>query len=245
MKSGLLAVGGDLSPERLLAAYREGIFPWYAEGEPILWWSPDPRFVLLPDELRVSRSMRQFLKKGLVRITFDQAFREVIAACSEAPPRPGRHLDHRGDAGGLRRPPRSRLTPTPSRSGTDGTLAGGLYGVSLGRAFFGESMFSTVPNASKAALITLVGRLREMGFDLIDCQVETAHLGESRRPPHPPPGIPLPFAGIPPPRNPPGELGNAAFKNRRPWRCTMTKASFDNRFYIVVAFRSIPSYMTI
>lgn len=86
-ESGLLAVGGDLSPERLLAAYREGIFPWYGDGEPILWWSPDPRFVLFPDELRVSRSMGQFLKKGSVRITFDQAFREVIAACRR--PRPG------------------------------------------------------------------------------------------------------------------------------------------------------------
>ncbi|MBE0558747.1 MAG: leucyl/phenylalanyl-tRNA--protein transferase, partial [Proteobacteria bacterium] len=87
LKSGLLAVGGDLSPERLLAAYREGIFPWYAEREPILWWSPDPRFVLFPEELRVSRSMRQFLKKGLTTITFDQDFRGVIAACQK--PRPG------------------------------------------------------------------------------------------------------------------------------------------------------------
>ncbi len=175
VKSGLLAIGGDLSPERLLAAYREGIFPWYADGEPILWWSPDPRFVLLPDELRISRSMRQFLKKGLVRITFDQNFPAVIAACQK---------------------------PRPSQDGTwiteemqeayctlhelgyahsvevwqDGALAGGLYGVSLGHTFFGESMFSTLPNASKAALITLVRHLRKWGFDLIDCQVETAHL---------------------------------------------------------------------
>jgi leucyl/phenylalanyl-tRNA---protein transferase len=176
MKSGLLAVGGDLSPERLLAAYREGIFPWYAEGEPILWWSPDPRFVLPPDELRVSRSMRQFLKKGLVGITFDQDFREVIAACQK--PRPGQDgtwiteemqeayctLHELGYAHSV-------------EAWQDGALVGGLYGVSLGHNFFGESMFSKQPNASKAALITLIGRLREQGFDLIDCQVETVHLG--------------------------------------------------------------------
>jgi leucyl/phenylalanyl-tRNA--protein transferase len=175
VKSGLLAVGGDLSPERLLAAYREGIFPWYGDGEPILWWSPDPRFVLFPDELRVSRSMRQFLKKGLVRFMFDRAFREVVAACGR--PRPGQ--------------PGTWITPEMREAygalhdlgyahsvevwqGKE--LVGGLYGVSLGRAFFGESMFSAIPNASKAALITLVECLRERGFDLIDCQVETAHL---------------------------------------------------------------------
>lgn len=175
VESGLLAVGGDLSPERLLAAYREGIFPWYGDGEPILWWSPDPRFVLFPDELRISRSMRQFLKKGAVRITFDRAFREVIAACRR--PRPGQNgtwitaemreayavLHGLGFAHSV-------------EVWQEKELVGGLYGVSLGRAFFGESMFSTIPNASKAALITLVQRLRERGFDLIDCQVETAHL---------------------------------------------------------------------
>jgi leucyl/phenylalanyl-tRNA---protein transferase len=176
VKSGLLAVGGDLSPERLLAAYRKGIFPWYAGGEPILWWSPDPRFVLLPDELRVSRSMRQFLRKGLVRITFDQDFQGVISACKK--PRPDQDdtwiteemqeaycaLHELGYAHSV-------------EVWQDGTLAGGLYGVSLGCTFFGESMFSTLPNASKAALITLVRRLRERGFAMIDCQVETAHLG--------------------------------------------------------------------
>ncbi len=174
-RSGLLAVGGDLSPGRLLAAYREGIFPWFSEGEPILWWSPDPRFVLFPGELRVSRSMRQFLKKGAVRITFDRAFREVIAACRR--PRP----DQEG----------TWITPEMQEAYCalheygyahsvevwhGDALVGGLYGVSLGRIFFGESMFSSLPNASKAALITLVERLRERGFALIDCQVETAHL---------------------------------------------------------------------
>lgn len=176
VKSGLLAVGGDLSPERLLAAYREGIFPWYSEGEPLLWWSPDPRFVLFPEELRVSRSMRQFLKKGSFRITFDHAFRAVIAACRT--PRPGQDgtwiteemeeayvtLHDLGYAHSV-------------EAWQDRTLVGGLYGVSLGRAFFGESMFSIHANASKATLITLVSRLKEFHFDLIDCQVETPHLG--------------------------------------------------------------------
>lgn len=175
VESGLLAIGGDLSPERLLAAYGEGIFPWYSDGEPILWWSPDPRFVLLPDELLVSRSMRQFLKKGVLRITLDHAFREVIAACGM--PRPGQDgtwitaemleayvaLHDLGFAHSV-------------EVWQEEELVGGLYGVSLGRAFFGESMFSVIPNASKTALISLVPRLRERGFDLIDCQVETAHL---------------------------------------------------------------------
>ncbi len=174
-KSGLLAVGGDLSPERLLAAYREGIFPWYGDGEPILWWSPDPRFVLFPDELRISRSMRQFLKKGLVRITFDRAFPEVISACR----RPRRGQD------GTWITPEMRaaycalhdLGYAHSVEVWQGdVLAGGLYGVSLGRAFFGESMYSEAPNASKAALITLVRHLKGREFDLIDCQVETGHL---------------------------------------------------------------------
>ena len=174
-KNGLLAVGGDLSPERLLTAYREGISPWYADGEPILWWSPDPRFVLFPVELHVSRSMRQFLKKRTVRITFDRAFRKVISACRK--PRPGQNgtwitremleaycaLHDLGYAHSVEVWQETRL-------------AGGLYGISLGRAFFGESMFSAIPNASKAALITLVENLGRRGFDLIDCQVETAHL---------------------------------------------------------------------
>lgn len=175
VQSGLLAVGGDLSPERLLAAYRKGIFPWYGDDEPILWWSPDPRFVLFPDELRVSRSMRQFLKKGSVRITFDQAFREVIAACRR--PRPGQ------DGTWITTEMREAYAVLHDLGlahsvevWREQELVGGLYGVSLGRAFFGESMFSAIPNASKAALITLVKNLKNRGFDLIDCQVETAHL---------------------------------------------------------------------
>jgi leucyl/phenylalanyl-tRNA---protein transferase len=174
-KNGLLAIGGDLSPERLLAAYRVGIFPWYNDKEPILWWSPDPRFVLFPDELHVSRSMRQFLKKGIVRITFDQAFREVITSCRRF--RPGQ------DGTWITLEMRDAYTALHDLGYAHSVevwreeeLVGGLYGVSLGRAFFGESMFSAIPNASKTALITLVSRLKERGFELIDCQVETAHL---------------------------------------------------------------------
>jgi leucyl/phenylalanyl-tRNA--protein transferase len=175
LPSGLLAVGGDLSAERLLAAYRMGIFPWYSEGEPILWWSPNPRFVLFPGELRISRSMRQFLRKGVLRISFDEAFPAVVAACRK--PRPGQEgtwitPEMQAAYGRLH-----ELGYAHSVEAWQGrTLVGGLYGVSLGRAFFGESMFSTLSNASKAALITLVTRLGEWGFDLIDCQVETPHL---------------------------------------------------------------------
>ena len=174
-KSGLLAIGGDLSPERLLAAYREGIFPWYGGDEPILWWSPDPRFVLFPNELRVSRSMRQFLKKGIVRITFDRAFREVISSCRR--PRVGQ------DGTWITEEMREAYCVLHGLGFAhsvevwrEAELVGGLYGVSLGSAFFGESMFSEIPNASKAALITLLPLLQKRGFDLIDCQVETAHL---------------------------------------------------------------------
>lgn len=174
-KIGLLAVGGDLSPRRLLEAYRQGIFPWYSEAEPILWWSPDPRFVLLPEELKITRSMRQFLKKNLHRITYDLNFTDVIAACRK--PRPQQEA--------------TWITPEMQdayirlhelgfahsvEAWQEDVLVGGLYGVSLGRCFFGESMFSTVSNASKAALIDLVRRLKTLDFSLIDCQVYTAHL---------------------------------------------------------------------
>lgn len=174
-ESGLLAAGGDISTNRLLEAYRQGIFPWYSEAEPILWWTPDPRFVLFPEELKVTRSMRQFLKKDLLRITYDRNFSAVIAACRK--PRPHQEA--------------TWITPDMQaayirlhelgfahsvEAWQEDVLVGGLYGVSLGRCFFGESMFSSVGNASKAALIDLVGRLRILDFSLIDCQVYTAHL---------------------------------------------------------------------
>lgn len=173
---GLLAIGGDLRPERLLMAYSMGIFPWYDEASPILWWSPDPRLVLAPSEFHASRRLRRTLRQGLFRVSMDEAFEEVIRRCATAP-----------------------------REGQDGTwitgdmveaycrlhalgyahsvecwrgeqLAGGLYGISLGACFFGESMFSKVPNASKTALAHLCKTLDTWQFSLIDCQMATPHL---------------------------------------------------------------------
>ncbi len=174
-QNGLLAVGGDLSPERLLAAYAQGIFPWFGEDEPFLWWSPDPRLVLFPEKLHVSRSMRQALSHDRFRVTYDRCFREVITACRE----------HRKEEGGtwITRPmidAYCRLHELGIAHSVeawhDGGLAGGLYGVSLGACFFGESMFTRVSNASKVAFITLARALQARGFMLIDCQTDSRHL---------------------------------------------------------------------
>jgi leucyl/phenylalanyl-tRNA--protein transferase len=175
-ESGLLAVGGDLSAKRLLLAYSLGIFPWYAEGQPILWWSPDPRLVLLPGELRVSRSLGKTMRKGVFTVTLDTAFEELIVRCARA------HRARDGETWITREMAEAytglhRLGFAHSvESWKGGELAGGLYGVALGGAFFGESMFSTAPDASKAALAALVGELKGRGFELIDCQVSTPHL---------------------------------------------------------------------
>lgn len=173
---GLLAVGGDLSVDRLVLAYSQGIFPWYAEDDPILWWSPDPRLILYPEELHVSRSLRKPLRRRTFAVTLDRAFHRVIRACagSRGPDHPGTWIVPEMVAAyeslhgaGL----------AHSVEAWDGdTLAGGLYGVSLGDVFFGESMFSRVSNASKVALVHLVEGLRRAGFDLVDCQVTTEHL---------------------------------------------------------------------
>jgi len=172
---GVLAVGGDLSPERLLLAYRMGIFPWYGEEEPILWWSPDPRFVLLPAELNVSRSMRQLLKKDLFRVTFDRSFREVVEGCRR--PRKDRSGTWIHEEMAEAYDELHRLGYAHSVEVWEGgEVVGGLYGVSLGRCFFGESMFTKVSNASKMALIVLARKLHALGFVLIDCQVYTDHL---------------------------------------------------------------------
>lgn len=175
-KEGLLAVGGDLSQERLLLAYRMGIFPWYSRHEPILWWSPDPRLVLYPGELRISKSLQKTIKKGLFRITMDRAFYAVIEACAQSRTRADEgtwivdemidaycELHESGFAHSV-------------EAWQDERLAGGLYGVSLGRCFFGESMFTRISNASKVAFVALVEHLRALNFDLIDCQVTTPHL---------------------------------------------------------------------
>lgn len=174
--NGLLAAGADLSPARLLDAYRHGIFPWFSPGEPILWWSPDPRMVLFPDELKISRSLAKTLRNADYQVKLDSAFGAVIHACA-ATPRPGqrgtwitpamqtayRRLHELGHAHSV-------------ETWRDGTLIGGLYGVALGRAFFGESMFSHARDASKIALAHLCRYLQAHNFGIIDCQMETAHL---------------------------------------------------------------------
>lgn len=175
-KDGLLAIGGDLSPARLLLAYRRGIFPWFSAGEPPLWWCPDPRFVLFPDELRVSKSMKALLRKEAFDFRVNTAFNAVLRACRDAP-RAGQDgtwitdeivcgytaLHHLGYA-------------HSAEAWQDGELVGGLYGVRLGNIFFGESMFSRMSNASKYAFIRWVEMLHTEGVRVIDCQVYTEHL---------------------------------------------------------------------
>jgi len=175
-RSGLLAVGGDLSPARLLAGYRRGIFPWYSEGQPILWHSPDPRFVLLPGRLHVPRSLDKVLRRGTYDIRADTAFSEVLSACARVP-RPGQDGTWITSAMHAAYVTLHRLGHAHSvEAWKDGELVGGLYGVALGRVFFGESMFARAPDASKVALVHLVAKLKRDGVPLIDCQQETAHL---------------------------------------------------------------------
>jgi leucyl/phenylalanyl-tRNA---protein transferase len=175
--SGLLAVGGRLTPRRLLAGYRRGIFPWYADGQPVLWHSPDPRFVLPEGKLHVPRSLERTLRRGTFRIRADTAFDRVVEACAQAP-RPGQDgtwitSEMRAAYGALH-----RLGVAHSvEAWREEALQGGLYGVALGSVFFGESMFSQAPDASKAAFVTLARALFAAGCRLIDCQVETEHLG--------------------------------------------------------------------
>ena len=175
-EDGLLAVGGDLRPERLLLAYRSGIFPWYSDGQPILWHSPDPRMVLVASELQVPRSLRKTMRKRPYELTLDGCFAKVVAGCASAE-RPGqsgtwitpdmqaayRELHRRGLAHSV-------------EAWQGGRLVGGLYGVSLGAAFFGESMFALAPDASKIAFVRLVEHLQRWDIGLVDCQVYTEHL---------------------------------------------------------------------
>ncbi len=173
---GLLAVGGDLNQERLLLAYRMGIFPWYSEGEPILWWSPDPRLVLYPREFHIPRSLARTIRRHEFDISMDRAFAEVIAEC-------GRLRHERGEGTWIV-PEMIEAYCRLHGSGVahsvevwaGGELAGGLYGVSLGAGFFGESMFTRRPDASKAALAALVCHIQGLGLHWIDCQVTTGHL---------------------------------------------------------------------
>lgn len=175
--NGLLAMGGNLSMERLLLAYRSGIFPWYNADEPILWWCPDPRFVLFPGELKVSKSMQTVLNNGKFRFTINRAFGQVIQQCKTAP---------RKDQEGTWISPAIQDAYTQlhqlgyahsAETWLNGELVGGLYGIRIGRVFFGESMFSKTSNASKFAFIRYVQQLKKEAVALIDCQVYTAHLG--------------------------------------------------------------------
>ncbi|MFW2404602.1 MAG: leucyl/phenylalanyl-tRNA--protein transferase [Gammaproteobacteria bacterium] len=171
---GLLAVGGDLTPERLLAAYRRGIFPWFQDDQPILWWSPDPRAVLFPAEIRISRSLRRTLRRGTFEVSVNQDFAGVIAGCAADRDQPGTWIteDMLHAYSDLHRSGHAHSIET----WRDGELVGGLYGVSMGGVFFGESMFARETDASKVALTQLTGLRRELGIELIDCQVASAHL---------------------------------------------------------------------
>jgi leucyl/phenylalanyl-tRNA--protein transferase len=175
-EDGLLAIGGDLSTERLLLAYRSGIFPWYNEDEPICWWSPDPRFVLYPEELKVSSSMKTVLQNGKFRFTTNRAFEQVIQNCKS--------VSRQGQDGTWISPAMQKAYTTLHQLGyahsaetwQEGELIGGLYGIRLGNLFFGESMFSLTPNASKFAFINYVRQLQKENVQLIDCQLHTNHL---------------------------------------------------------------------
>ena len=175
-EDGLLAVGGDLSQKRLLLAYRMGIFPWFSNNEPILWWSPDPRLVLYPHEIKISKTLKKIIKKEVFKVTMDLAFNEVINQCAQVRMKKNQgtwiiediieaycQLHESGFAHSV-------------EVWRQGELAGGLYGVSLGKCFFGESMFTLVSNASNVGLVKFVEHLKELSFDMIDCQVTTEHL---------------------------------------------------------------------
>jgi leucyl/phenylalanyl-tRNA--protein transferase len=175
-KEGLLAVGGDLSPERLLLAYTLGIFPWYAEGEPILWWSPDPRCVLLPDKVHASRRLERMIRQSRFRLTCNHAFRKVIEACACERLSKGIEtwLNREMQDAYCRLHDLGFAHSVEAWYGDE--LAGGLYGVAIGRFFFGESMFHIRSNASKVILAQLARHLQKEGFVLLDCQVPNSHL---------------------------------------------------------------------
>lgn len=173
---GLLAYGGDLSPDRLLLAYRSGIFPWFSKDEPVLWWSPDPRFVLYPNKLKVSHSMSKILEKGIFRVSTNQCFAEVMAQCAEIK-RKDQHGTWITDEMITAYTQLHKLGFAQSvEVWQNDELVGGLYGIKIGACFFGESMFSKVSNASKAGFITFVRQQAAEGLQLVDCQVHTSHL---------------------------------------------------------------------
>lgn len=175
-KSGLLAVGGDLGQNRILCAYRFGIFPWFSKDDPVMWWSPDPRLVLYPDEIRVARSLKKIIKKGIFKITADTAFEQVINQCARV------RLQNNEETWIVDDMIHAYIGLYESgiahsvEAWHNNKLVGGLYGVSIGKCFFGESMFTIESNASKVAFVRLVEYLKQSSFQIIDCQVTTAHL---------------------------------------------------------------------
>lgn len=176
VEGGLLAVGGDLKPERLVLGYRMGIFPWYSEGEPIWWHSPDPRFVLFPEKLHVPRSLGKIIRRGDYEIRLDTAFTEVIRRCSLKPRPNQRGTWITADMQAAYNKLWEMGLAHSAEAWQDGVLVGGLYGVSLGDMYFGESMFADAPDASKVAFVTLVEWLHRQGIRLIDSQVRTEHV---------------------------------------------------------------------
>ena len=176
-EEGIVAVGGDLSVERLILAYSRGIFPWYSsDRSPILWWSPDPRFVLFPENLIVSKSMRPYFNQNKFQVSWDQNFEDVIINCQkiDREDQPGTWITSKMLASYIQLHKKGYAHSVEVWLGNE--LVGGLYGISLGKVFFGESMFSKVSNASKFGFISLVKQLKQKGFLLIDCQQETKHL---------------------------------------------------------------------
>ena len=176
-EEGIVAVGGDLSVERLILAYSKGIFPWYSsDRSPILWWSPDPRFVLLPENLIVSKSMRPYFNQNKFKVTWDQNFEDVIKNCQkiDREDQPGTWITSKMLAAYIQLHKKGYAHSV--EVWLENELVGGLYGISLGKVFFGESMFAKVSNASKFGFISLVNQLKKKGFLLIDCQQETKHL---------------------------------------------------------------------
>jgi leucyl/phenylalanyl-tRNA--protein transferase len=174
--NGLIAIGGDLSFHRLLSAYKQGIFPWFSEGEPVLWWSPNPRMVLFPQELRVTKSLQKTINKNLFEVRFNSAFRQVISACSQTP-----RLDQAGtwitnDIIEAYCTMHTKGYAICAESWLDGQLVGGCYGIKIANMFYGESMFHHVSDASKVAFVSLVQKLMREGVKMIDCQMKTSHL---------------------------------------------------------------------
>ena len=173
---GLLAYGGDLSIPRLMSAYRNGIFPWYNEGDPILWWSPDPRLLLFPDQFKVRKSFRRVLRSGKFSVTFDKHFAEVISHCASVPREGQKHTWIVTDMQKAYTHLHEEGVAHSVEVHLEGKLVGGLYGLAMGKVFFGESMFSLVSDASKVAFKALSDVLGSRGYDFIDCQMETDHM---------------------------------------------------------------------